>query len=164
MDRWMNVDLHGALRLLALVLAIAAPSSALAAPKCNGGGNPAQVTATNLSFGNYNAASPTATTANATITVSCVDPARDLPAFTVALSVASNPRQLTSGANTLNYNIFTTSAYTTVWGDGTNGTVTQSHVGGALNSFSYTAYGRIPAGQFVPTGSYTQTITVTVTY
>jgi spore coat protein U-like protein len=141
---------------------------AAAAPKCNGGANLAQVSATPLSFGNYNAASPTAATANATITVSCVNPGRDLPNFTVALSTGGAggyaPRRLSSGANLLNYNIFTTAGFTSVWGDGSGGSVIVSDPGGAYSSVNFTAYGRIPVGQFVPAGSYTDTITVTVTY
>ena len=151
----------------ALLWAIANCCVAQAAPKCNGGGNPAQVTATDLNFGNYNAASPSATTANATVTVSCVDNGRELPSFTVALSTGGSgtyaPRRLSSGANTLNYNIFTTGAYTSVWGNGAGGSVIVSDTGG-VNSLSFTAYGRIPAGQYVAAGSYADTITVTVTY
>jgi spore coat protein U-like protein len=143
------------------------PSVAWAAPKCNGGGNPAQVSATAMSFGTYNAASPSATTANATITVSCVDAARELPNFTVALSTGGSgtysPRRLSSGANTLSYNIYTTAGFTSVWGNGTGGSVIVSD-NGAVNSVSFTAYGRVPAGQYVAAGSYTDTITVTVTY
>lgn len=158
-------------RLRALVLAlgcVAAVPQAWAA-KCDRPSRPAQVSATAMSFGNYNASSPTATTANATITVSCVNPANDLDVFTIALSKGSSstysPRTLTSGANTLNYNIFTTSGFASIWGDGTGGSVTVNYNGaGNPNSLSYTAYGRIPAGQYVPAGSYADTITVTVTY
>jgi spore coat protein U-like protein len=122
-----------------------------------------------MAFGNYNAASPTAATANATITVACVNPANDLDPFTIALSKGSSatysPRTLTSGANTLNYNIYTTSGFTSIWGDGTGGTVTVNYNGaGNPNSLTYTAYGRVPAGQYVAAGSYADTITVTVTY
>jgi len=127
------------------------------------------VSATGMAFGNYNAASPSATTANATITVSCVNPAQELDAFTIALSRGGSstysPRRMTSGANTLNYNIYTTAGFASIWGDGTGGTVTVNYNGaGTPNSLSYTAYGQVPAGQYVAAGSYADTITVTVTY
>lgn len=150
-----------------ILLLLGGVAPAWAAPKCNGGGNPAQVSATAMSFGNYNAAAPGAATANSTITVSCVDAGRELPSFTVALSTGGSgtysPRQLLSGLNTLAYNIFTTGGFTTVWGNGTGGSVIVSD-NGTVNSVSFTAYGRVPAGQYVAAGSYTDTITVTVTY
>jgi spore coat protein U-like protein len=158
---------HRAFRLIAGAIVLAFAASAAAAPKCNGGGNPAQVTATAMSFGNYNAASPGATTANSTITVSCVDASRELPAITVALSTGGSgtyaPRSMSSGANTLDYNIYTSAAFTSVWGNGTGGTVTITD-NPTVNSVSFTAYGQVPAGQYVTPGSYTDTITVTVTY
>ena len=66
----------------------------------------------------------------------------------------------------LNYNIYTTNGYTTVWGDGNNGTVSQTYNGVLLQlgSVSFTAYGKLPGGQFPAPGMYTDTIMVTVTY
>lgn len=67
------------------------------------------------------------------------------------------------GTNTLNYSLYTDSARTTNWDDagGTN-TVTGTGDGTAL---SHTVYGRVPSGQeTTPVGTYTDTITVTVTY
>lgn len=153
---------------LLFVLQIAVAFPALAA-KCDRPSRPVQVTATTMSFGTYNAASPSSTTANATITVACVDPANDLNPFSIALSDGNSstysPRTMTSGANTLNYNVYTSAAFTSIWGDGTGGTITVNYNGaGNPNSLSYTAYGRVPAGQYVTPGSYTDTITVTVTY
>jgi spore coat protein U-like protein len=131
------------LHLLTLGCATVLAPAAWAA-KCDRVSRPLQVTATTMNFGTYNAASPTADTANATITVACVNPADDLDVFSIALSRGSSatysPRTMTSGANTLSYNIFTSASFVTIWGDGTGGTVT------------------------VAPGSYTDTITVTVTY
>ncbi len=65
----------------------------------------------------------------------------------------------------LNYNLYTTAARDTIWGDGTTPTVTQTYTtssGIALTTF--TAYGSITAGQFATPGLYTDGITVTVTY
>lgn len=122
-----------------------------------------------MSFGTYNAASPAAATANATITVACVNPANDLNPFSIALSKGASstyaPRTMTSGANTLDYNIYTTAAFVSIWGDGTGGTVTVDYNGaGNPNSLNYTAYGQVPTGQYVTPAGYADTITVTVTY
>jgi spore coat protein U-like protein len=74
-------------------------------------------------------------------------------------------RLMTSGANTLQYNIFFDSGHATVWGD--NGTIGNAQqVNMLLNSagsgsISLPLYGRIPA-QTVSTGTYTSTLTVSV--
>ena len=72
-------------------------------------------------------------------------------------------RKMTSGANLLNYALYTDSARTTVWGDGTTGSaITGTGTGSAQAS---TIYGRVPSGQTTkPIGSYADTVTVTVTY
>ena len=76
----------------------------------------------------------------------------------------------TNGADTLNYNLYTTNAYSVVWGDGTGSTVT---VAGSMRLTSpnptktntHTVYGRIPALQDAAVGSdYQDNVTVTVTY
>ena len=71
-------------------------------------------------------------------------------------------RKLTSGANTVNYTLYSNSGRTTVWGN----TVSTDTVAGTGNGSgqSYTVYGRIPAQTTPAPGSYTDTITVTVTY
>jgi spore coat protein U-like protein len=63
---------------------------------------------------------------------------------------------------TISYSIYSDSARTTNWGN-TVGTDTVSQTGNG-SSQSFTVYGRIPV-QTTPTpGTYTDTITVTVTY
>ena len=154
--------------VIAALAAVAVSNGALAAT-CNTAGNPPTVSATALNFGNYNAATPAAATSNGTVNVKCVSAVRTLPTFTIKLSQGSAasyaPRHMTSGANNLNYNIYTTAALTTVWGDGTAGTVLQNYAAAALlNLTTFTAFGQIPANQYVKAGAYTDTITVTVTY
>jgi spore coat protein U-like protein len=71
-------------------------------------------------------------------------------------------RKLTSGANTVNYSLYSDTGRTTVWGNtvGTN-TVSATATGAAQ---SYTIYGRVPSQTTPAPGTYTDTITVTVTY
>jgi spore coat protein U-like protein len=71
-------------------------------------------------------------------------------------------RKLTSGANTINYTLYSNSGRTTVWGN-TVGTDTVAATGNGAAQ-NYTVYGRIPAQTSPAPGSYTDTITVTVTY
>jgi len=145
------------------------PHRAFAAPTCNSVQVSPSVLATSLVFGIYSAGSASPTLSNSTVTVSCSNTNYKLPSFTVALSAGGaggfNPRKMSSSGSNLNYNMYIDSTYTTIWGDGTSGTATQSYNGSlGLNQVLFTNYGRVPASQFVKAGGYTDTITVTVTY
>ena len=72
-------------------------------------------------------------------------------------------RQMANGgASTLNYGMYQDATRTINWGD-TVGTDTITGVGaGGLQS--HTVFGRIPTGQFVATGAYNDTVTITVTF
>lgn len=124
------------------------------------------VSASALSFGTT---IPTPINSNVdaqnTVTATCSNGA----AYTVALSVGNGPgatfgvRKMTSGANPLSYSLFLDPARTTVWGDGTGGSTVSNNTGsGAAQAIA--VFGRIPSGQTPPIGSYTDTITVTVTF
>jgi len=123
------------------------------------------VSATDLVFGNYSANSGAALPATSTLSVTCTTGTT----YTVALdggTTAANvsARTMTDGASHhLPYGLYTTNAYTSIWGDGTASTVTQAGTGNG-SAQSFTVYGRIPASQFVTAGNYTDRITVTVTY
>jgi len=123
------------------------------------------VSAGDLAFGNYSASSGTATTASSAIQVTCTAAL----AYTIALdggATASDvaARAMSDGAShTLNYGLYTSSGYSTVWGDGTGGTSTVAGTGSG-SAQSVTVYGRIPAAQFVAAGSYSDLVTVTVNY
>jgi spore coat protein U-like protein len=71
-------------------------------------------------------------------------------------------RKMTSGANTVNYTLYSNSGRTTLWGN-TVGTDTVAATGNGAAQ-SYTVYGRVPAQTSPAPGTYTDTITVTVTY
>ena len=71
---------------------------------------------------------------------------------------------MTSGPNSLDYNLYTDSNRTTVWGDGLSSTATIAGTGSGINQTA-TIYGRITAGQTsAPAGSYADTVSVTLTY
>jgi len=71
-------------------------------------------------------------------------------------------RKMTSGINRLNYSLYQDSGYTVVWGN----TVGSNTVSGTFvfGQPPLQVYGRIPIGQALPGGTYTDTITVTITY
>jgi len=70
---------------------------------------------------------------------------------------------MTDGSNTLEYNLYTDAGRTTVWGDGTASSVTAAGTGSGAQQ-SLTVYGRIPASQSVPAGSYSDTVTATINF
>src|SRR5262249_38716376 len=71
-------------------------------------------------------------------------------------------RKMTSGGATVSYSIYRDSARTTVWGN-TIGTDTVAATGNGTAQ-NYTVYGRVPAQTTPAPGTYTDTVTVTVTY
>jgi spore coat protein U-like protein len=124
-----------------------------------------QVSAADLDFGDYTPTSGSDAAANTTIDVTCTNGT----AYIVALDGGSvmhdvSARAMSDGnSHDLSYGLYTTAGFATVWGDGTAATAT---VGGTGNGASQalTVYGRLPASQYVPAASYTDQITVTVTY
>lgn len=129
------------------------------------------VSSANLAFGNYTP-NTGALTGSSNITVRCT---KTTP-YTVSLNVGTTTggtyaqRLLANGTNTLQYNLYTTAALTTIWGDGTGGTGTIAGTGNGVSASSaitHTVHGQLPdnaANQDAPPGSYSDTITVTVTY
>jgi spore coat protein U-like protein len=71
---------------------------------------------------------------------------------------------MTSGTYSLHYQIYTSAALSTVWGDGTGSSSTVAGGNGGVASQTLTGYGVISTSQYVTPGSYTDTITVTLTY
>lgn len=128
------------------------------------------VTATGVSFGNYNVLTTTPNDATGTVRVTCILLLDLAGSFTVDLSTGASgsyaARTLRNGANNLSYNLYTDAARAQLWGNGTGGSnrVVQNFAGLLLVDRSYTVYGRIPARQNVRPGSYSDTIIVTVTY
>lgn len=117
-----------------------------------------------LNFGTYNTFNALDTKIATTMDVAC---SANTP-YTVSLSSGSGSfaqRTLTNGTHLLAYNLYLDSAYLGVWGDGSSGTGTASGMGtGISKKTTFTVYGRVPAGQNAYVGSYSDTITVTVTF
>jgi spore coat protein U-like protein len=72
-------------------------------------------------------------------------------------------RKMSSGVNTVNYTMYTDAARNTVWGDGTAGSAVNS-LTGTGGAQAIPVYGRIPSGQAPATGTYNDTILVTLTF
>ncbi|WPB59319.1 spore coat U domain-containing protein [Xylophilus sp. GOD-11R] len=70
-------------------------------------------------------------------------------------------RRMTNGTNFLSYGLFTDSAHAAIWTNESTGGVTHNGTG---TPAELTVYGRIPAGQNVPAGNYTDTVQATVVF
>ena len=84
--------------------------------------------------------------------------------YTIGLSPGSGSymaRLMTHGPHKLAYNLYTDATQTTVWGDGSSGTAV---VGGTGTEVDHTVHGSAPAGQNPYVGSYSDAITVTLTF
>ena len=120
------------------------------------------VTATNLAFGAYTTAQVDNTS---TISVTCTKGTTynvGLDAGTSAGATVTTRKMTGPGGDTLAYALYQDSARTINWGN----TVSTDTVIGTGNGSAQTltVYGRVPAGQFVTPGAYTDTITATITY
>lgn len=118
------------------------------------------VSAQSVVFGNYDVFSAQPLDGAGNIGVSCSPGA----SYTLSLSTGGgsySQRELTGDTHILYYNLYTSASRSVVWGDGIGGTGTVSGSGEGAN---HTVYGRIPAGQNLPVGSYSDTIIVTVTF
>ncbi|MEW6375526.1 MAG: spore coat U domain-containing protein [Thermodesulfobacteriota bacterium] len=125
---------------------------------------------TAVSFGNYDAFSSIPTDATGTITVNCT---RRVVKATLTLGVSStsgtfNPRRMkwSGGNDLLDYNIYADAARTIILGNGTGGTsdIELKRPTGPPADWSENIiiYGRIPPGQDVSAGTYSDTLAATV--
>ena len=72
-------------------------------------------------------------------------------------------RAMASGSNSLGYQLYLDSGRSSVWGDGTGSSATSSGTGTGSTQ-TIPIYGRIPSLSGIVPGTYTDTVTVTVTY
>ena len=123
-------------------------------------------TITNVAFGNYNVygASPVDTTGR--VRIRCNAAANPI---TVDLSRGNAPsfapRYMLNGTEQLNYNLYMDGTRTIIWGDSTSGSSHYGPVNPPNNrNVNLTIYARIPPGQDVGTGSYTDTVRATINF
>lgn len=155
-------------RLLALTLAVSlttTPAMAVSLASCTTG-------ASSVSFGTYDPLSGTPLVSAGSVNVSCslILGFSLFVGYTIALSPGSGSyitRTMHSGGSTMIYNMYTTAAFGSVWGDGSAGTTLVADgyllgLGGGLKN--YPIFSRVPALQPLPAGMYSDSIVVTVSY
>lgn len=133
------------------------------------------VSAGSIAFGVYNPLSAAPDTSTGTLRITCTGSGSGSKTETAALTVSTGlsgsyaTRKMFSGTNALEYNIYWSTAYSQVMGDGSGGSFAGSAgpftvPAGGSNFATGTMYGMIPAGQDVAAGSYSDTLVVTVEY
>ncbi|HJD60152.1 MAG TPA: spore coat U domain-containing protein [Rickettsia endosymbiont of Omalisus fontisbellaquei] len=135
-------------------------SNAIALASCS-------VSVPTVNFGNFNMGSSRTAMVTASVTCSGIGL---LVNYTVRFSTgtagAYNPRQMASGANRLNYNLYKNAAFTQILGNGTSSTVTITDsylISLGPVTRNYTIFASLPSQSPAFAGTYQDTITATVT-
>lgn len=139
--------------------------AACAAVLCNGAlaAGCLLATAPVVTFPAYDVASATPTSTAPLITMNCTGNAtQDISIGASSVSGSITNRQMKHATRTdrLNYNLYKDSGYTTVWGTSAAGSSLK--VTNPKTNEVQTIYARIPAGQDVAVGSYSDSVTVTL--
>ena len=143
---------------LSLGLAVALAWSRTAMAVCT-------ISTTPVSYGSYNVFSATPLDSTGTVTYRCGNEKNITITLNKGGAATFDPRQMLNGSEALNYNLYQDAARTTIWGDGTGGTQVYSDANPPNNqNVTVNIFGRIPAGQDVTAGSYTNTITATINF
>jgi spore coat protein U-like protein len=127
------------------------------------------VSGTQLNFGTTIDPLNTSVPVDATSTLTAV--CTNTTPYSVSLDAGVNAggaanfgaRAMNSGANLLGYQLYLDAGRATVWGNGTGGTSPVAGTGTG-SSQSLTIYGRLPALTGTRPGTYSDTVTVTITY
>src|SRR5262245_7453059 len=144
---------------LVAALAWVAPANAQLAPSCT-------LSTTSVQFGLYDVFAAAPLSSTGTVTVKCNASAVNI-AVTLdrGASGTFNPRKPSNGTQALDYNLYRDAAGLVIWGDGSGGTSFYADANPRNNkNVTHTVFGRIPAGQDVPAGTYSDTIVATINF
>jgi spore coat protein U-like protein len=125
------------------------------------------VSTTAVAFGSVNVISGANVDATGGLSVTCTSgtawsASADAGAGTGATMAV---RKMANGANLLNYALYTDSARSNVWGNAADASTVKINGTGTGSAQASTIYARVPSGQTsLPAGSYSDSVTVTVTY
>lgn len=123
------------------------------------------VTASPMAFGTLATLGTANIDTSATVSLACTPNAAFDVSMDVGLNNSTGQRRLVNGGDAtqlIPYGLYSDAARTTAWGSSVGSTVSGTAVGGVAN---LTAYGRIPStAAAVTAGTYSDTVTVTVTF
>lgn len=97
------------------------------------------------------------------VTITCTKGSAATIGLGLGSNVSGTQMRMANGTNFLNYGLFQDAGRATVWG--TSGAGLLSPVAAPSKApRTFTVYGRIPAGQDLPAGTYNDTVTATVNF
>ena len=140
--------------LLAAVFALAC-----LAPRAARAQNCRNLGATAVAFGTYNVFATSDLTGVGTITYRCPNSLNPSITLSASSNGAYKPRQMRSGANTLNYDLYFDAAMTVVWGVGAD-----AHAVATGNNASVSVYGKLFKQQDAAVAAYSDSVTVTLNF
>lgn len=130
------------------------------------------VSTASVAFGSYdpvstNAASGADLDGTGTLNVACTKGATVTADLSNGANVSGTQRRLANGVNFLNYDLYRDSGRTLAWTSGAGNNVNPyapSATATTNAATNVTVYGRIPKGQDAASGSYSDTVTVTLNF
>ncbi|UXY53873.1 Csu type fimbrial protein [Pseudomonas tohonis] len=136
----------------------------------NGSNNGSANTFGSISFGTYPSlnsiieAQSVGSSAGSSFGVTCNTGTNYSVALDSGLHATGNQRNMSAGAtDVIAYNLYKEAARTTLWGNGSNGGTALAGTGTGANQ-ELVVYGRVPPQTTPATGTYTDTVQVTITW
>jgi len=120
--------------------------------------------AISLGFGSYDPVGANASSdlnSTTSLGIRCTKGTSALLSMNNGTNANGEQRRMSDGSNFLNYQVYTSASYSTIW----NAINTVSYLAQNSNSATITIHGKVPGGQTdIPAGTYTDTVTITATY
>ena len=129
------------------------------------------VSASDMNFGAIQPLANTAAAATSDVSVACsgvidVAPSVSAKIGAGAHGVTGDRKMISAASNVLHYNIYSSTLYSTILGDGTGGFPSLTVSGGLITLGNWSAtvhlYGRVPADSTVPPGDYSDAVIVRI--
>jgi len=124
------------------------------------------ISTTSVVFGTYNVFNTAPADSTGTVMYRCNGGARNIA---IMISKGASPvyfaRVMLKGSDFLGYNLYRDAARTSIWGDGSSGTSAHFEADPPNNqNIVVTVFGRVPAGQDVRAGSYSDTVSIEINF
>jgi spore coat protein U-like protein len=130
--------------------------TATVAAECTVGGS-------TLAFGGYSTLSGSPTDQSTTFSVACTTGTAATMGMDLGANASGGARRMSNGSGGfLEYELYSDGARTAIWANSGGGLVAYNALSNGAQS--QTVYGRIPAGQDANLGSYSDSVTITITF
>jgi spore coat protein U-like protein len=116
-----------------------------------------------LAFGPYSPLSSSNFDQTVQVSVVCTKGATSTVGLDLGTHASGSTRRMSNGTDFITYELYSDSSRTIVWGNASGSWVSLSAAPSNAGR-NLTVYGRAPGSQDVSTGSYSDSVTVTVTY